>query len=210
MCNALKDNEAAEALRINWSRYPSDLADWASAHRELVLELEIWWRGHPRTGREPEPAFEEQRVDIASQLRALRAQLHAEQVALAENATEAKRVDDPHLRAVRRRLARGELLTFFWFYLLREDTKSRAEYDREMMEGYADAREEAVQKEWRELSWFQRLRTSLDRLRADYDATHLLICEDCAVVRPSGRRWDQHHCEFCHGRLVPAMQTSSD
>jgi Replication-relaxation len=189
MCYALKDDKAAEVLKINWTRQPEDLADWASAHRDLVMELDSWWRGRARIGREPESSSEEQRARIATHLRALRAPLHAEQTARAENATEAKRLDDPHLRAVRRRLARGEVLSFFWFYLLREHTKSREDYDREMMKGYAEAREEALQKQWRDLSWFQRLRTNLDVLRAEYDATHLLICEECAVVRPRGRFW---------------------
>lgn len=209
MCDALNDDAAAEVLKVNWTRHPPDLADWALAHRDLVVELEAWWRGHPRINEQASPAFEKQRARIASQLRALHAPLHAEQTARAESATEAKRLDDPHLRAVRRRLARGELLDFFWFYRLREHTKSRADYECEMREGYAEAREEAVQKQWSELSWFRRLRTNLDVLRAGYDATHLLICEECAVVRPSGRFWDQHNCELCSGQLRPSIHTSS-
>ena len=44
-----------------------------------------------------------------------------------------------------------------------------------MTPGYAKAREEAIQTQWRELSWFQRRRSNVDALRATYDSQHLLI-----------------------------------
>lgn len=198
ICRALEDDVAAEVLRAIDSRQ-ADLAAWALAHRDLVLEIDRWWSDRKQR-HQAATEWGKRRARIVDRLRPLRKALHNEQARIIAEAYEAG-LDDPHLRAFQRQLDGGELLSLFWLKYVIENPKSRADYEREMMNGYAEAREKAVQKDWRELSWLQRLRTSIDALRADFDAQHLLICEDCAVVRPSGRFWDQHHCEICSGTL---------
>ena len=66
MCEALHDDEA-EVLKITFTRLPPDLADWAIALRDLVLQLEAWWSERGRT-RESSAELEKQRARIADRI----------------------------------------------------------------------------------------------------------------------------------------------
>ncbi|MBF6557006.1 MAG: hypothetical protein IVW52_12715 [Acidimicrobiales bacterium] len=76
---------------------------------------------------------------------------------------------------------------------------------------YEVRRAEAVEKSHRGMPLHRRMRVSADQLAADYDAAHLVVCEDCGIPRhdrdEESRETDRSCCPACGGALVPEVDS---
>lgn len=204
--DAMDDAQAAAAVRFLFDEVlpynPSVKENWAAEHLELVATTHAWWvEGDGRSGWPPPPDR------VVSGWRALYRSMWAEQATrLLDRA--ARSGGDPRLRRPAADLAAG-LVVQAW----RLDREPGPDPDTAAAQAsveYEARRDAAVAHAVRALPLHRRLTTSRAALEADYDAQHLVVCVDCAIVRhddPKQRRYGgPGRCPLCEGNLVAASQ----
>jgi hypothetical protein len=207
LADAMDDAEAAAAVRFLFQQVlpynPSVKEDWAADHLELVTTTHAWWvDGDGRSGWPPPPDR------VVSGWRAHYRTMWAEQTArLLDRA--ARSANDPRLHRPAADLAAG-LLVQAW-RLDREPGPDAHMAAAQASVEYKARRDAAVADAVRALPLHRRLAPSRAALEADYDAQHLVVCVDCAIVRhddPEQRRYGgPGRCPLCEGDLVAASQT---
>ena len=202
LADAMDDDEAAAAVRFLFDQVlpynPSVKEEWAAQHLDLVTTTHAWWvDGDGRSGWPPPPA------QVVSGWRALYRSMWAEQATrLLDRAAES--ANDPRLRRPAADLAAGTLVRAW--RLEREPGPDARSAAAEAALDYEARRDAAVADALRALPLHRRLATSRAALEADYDAQHLVVCVDCAIVRhddPEQRRYGgPARCPLCDGELV--------
>jgi hypothetical protein len=120
--------------------------------------------------------------------------------------TDAIACEEPRLRRLAARLARGELIES-WRLTISEPIDG-PKLANELATGYVTRRSVAVEAEWHALALHRRLLTSTVQLEVAYDATHLVVCTACGIARhvPDLDEWGRGSadiCQACGGPLVP-------
>jgi hypothetical protein len=207
LAKAMVDEEAAAAVQFLFDQVlpynPSVKEEWAAQHVDLVTTTHTWWvDGDGRSGWPPSPA------QVVSGWRALHRNMWAEQATrLLDRAAES--ASDPRLRRPAADLATGTLVRAW--RLEREPGPDAGSAAAQAGLDYEARRGAAVTNALRTLPLHRRLATSRAALEADYDAQHLMVCVDCAVVRhddPDQRRYGgPARCPICEGDLVPTQQS---
>jgi hypothetical protein len=206
LADALDDDEAAAAVRFLFDEVlpynPSVKENWAAEHLELVATTHAWWvEGDGRSGWPPAPDR------VVSGWRALYRSMWAEQATrLLDRAAETP--NDPRLRRPAADLADGVLVQAW--RLEREPGPDARTAAAQAAVEYEARRDAAVADAVRALPLHRRLAPSRVALEADYDAQHLVVCVDCAIMRhydPEQRRYGgPGRCPLCEGNLVPTSQ----
>jgi len=206
LADAVDDHEAAAAVRFLFDQVlpynPSVKEEWAAQHLDLVTTTHTWWvEGDGRSGWPPPTA------QVVSAWRALYRRLWAEQASrLLDRAAES--ANDPRLRRPAADLAAGTLVRAW--RLERESGPDALSAAEEAALDYEARRDAAVADALRAIPLHRRIATSRAALEADYDAQHLVVCVDCAIVRhddPEQRRYGgPARCPLCDGELVAAQQ----
>ena len=207
LADAMDDVEAAAAVRFLFDQVlpynPSVKEEWAAHHLNLVVTTHAWWvEGDGRSGWPPSP------VQVVSGWRALYRSMWAEQATrLLDRAAE--NTNDPRLRRPAADLADGTVVRAW--RLEREPGPDARSAAAEAALDYETHRDAGVADALRALPLHRRLATSRAALEADYDAQHLVVCVDCAIVRhddPDRRRYGgPARCPLCEGELVPNQQS---
>jgi hypothetical protein len=206
LAEAMGDEEAAAAVRFLFDQVlpynPAVKEEWAAQHVDLVTTTHTWWvDGDGRSGWPPPPH------DVVSGWRALHRNMWAEQATrLLDRAAES--ANDPRLRRPAADLAVGTPVRAW--RLEREPAPDPRSAAAEAALDYEARRNAAVADALRALPLHRRLATSRTALEAGYDAQHLVVCVDCAVVRhddPDQRRYGgPGRCPLCDGELVATLQ----
>jgi hypothetical protein len=172
---------------------------WALEHLDLIEVTLDWWErpGH----RSPVP------TEVVAAWRSLHREMWTEQTDLLLANTDAIAGEDPRLRRLAARLARGVLIES-WRLTVNEPMDG-PKLASELATEYVTRRNAAVDVEWHALALHRRLVTSTAQLEAGYDATHLVVCTDCGIARhvPDLDQWGRGSidiCQACRGPLVPA------
>jgi hypothetical protein len=176
---------------------------WALGHLDLIELTLDWWErpGHRAGDRPPVP------TEVVAGWRALHRVMWREQADLLLANTDAIACEDPRLRRLAARLARGELIEA-WRLTISEPIDGPKLAD-ELATEYVTRRSAAVDAAWHALALRRRLLTSAAQLEAGYDATHFVVCTDCGIARhvPELDEWGRGStdiCQACGGPLVPA------
>ena len=207
LADAMDDEEAAAAVRFLFDQVlpynPSVKEEWAAGHLDLVTTTHAWWvEGDGRSGWPPPGA------QVVSGWRALYRSMWAKQATrLLDRA--AQNANDPRLLRPAADVAAGTLVRAW--RLERESGPDARYAAAEAALDYEARRDAAVADALRALPLHRRIATSRAALEADYDAEHLVVCVDCAVVRHDDtdhRRYGgAGRCPICDGELVPTQQS---
>jgi len=203
LADAMDDEEAAAAVRFLFDQVlpynPSVKEEWAAQHLDLVTATHAWWvDGDGRSGWPPPPA------QMVSGWRNHYRSMWAEQATrLLDRAAE--NANDPRLRRPAADLAAG-MLVRAWRLEREAGPDARSAAARAALD-YEARRDATVSDVLRALPLHRRLATSRAALGTDYDAQHLVVWVDCAIVRhddPEQRRYGgPGRCPLCEGGSSP-------
>jgi hypothetical protein len=177
---------------------------WALAHLDLVEVTIDWWERPGNRSTVP--------TEVVAGWRALHREMWTEQADLLLANTDAIACQDPRLRRLAARLARGELIESRRLTIA--EPINGPEIANELSAEYLTRRRVAVDAEWHALALRRRLLTSTAQLEASYDATHLVVCKDCGIARhvPDLDQWGRCStdiCPACFGPLIPGADDPS-
>lgn len=81
---------------------------------------------------------------------------------------------------------------------------SRAEIQKSILGDYHARRDAAVERKWTDLGWRDRRRATREHFAAEYDDTHLCICDTCTLVYQRPVDWVEapRNCDYCGGALL--------
>lgn len=198
------DVTAAAALTTALGRYtalPEDeKSSWVEANRDLILAVWDWWGhqpAHNQVGGSAEPAP----PTLVARLRALHAEVLAEQTERLLLADEARHLGDPRLVVLASRVTAGELVREEGLRDVERSPVDGEELQDDLLRDYLARRGEHVAAQRACQGWRERRTVTDEEMAGAYDAQHLQACSACGLACPT-RRPDPGRCPLCRAPVV--------